>query len=234
MRKWNVGLADPVTYSVRRRYLDRDLAVQAEVFRGVVLEIGCGRRGRRGRFRPPSSGVARWICLDRDVARLPNICADATKLPLRSGSVDTLVCLEVLEYVWDPPSALNEFRRVLKPGGTLVLSTPFLHRQDASDDYWRFTEAALRRLLNQARFETVGFFRQGGALAVAVNVLRYVIGSLHPRTKHALSVLLRPFFAALLWADRPMVRRHHELGTFSTGYLAVARCSLQKNRSPGP
>lgn len=219
----HVSLGDPVTYSVRRRYLDRDLDTESGVLRGRVLEIGCGRLGRRGRFRPPSDGIDRWIYVDRDLARSPHICADAARLPIRASVFDTVVCLEVLEYVWEPASALTEIRRLLKPGGTLLLSTPFLHRVDAADDYWRFTEPALRRLLHESGFEVIRCLAQGSAFAVAVGVLRYVASVQRIWITRALSIVLRPFFASLLGADSSTARRRPVLATFTTGYLVVAR-----------
>ena len=42
----------------------------------------------------------------------------------RSGSVDLAICTEVLEHVADDRSAVAELRRVLSPGGSLVLSVP--------------------------------------------------------------------------------------------------------------
>ena len=227
---WRIGLGDPVTYSVRRQYLDRDLNAESGLLNGRVLEVGCGRLGRRGRFRPPTEGILRWTYLDRDLARSPDVCADATCLPIRDSAFDAVVCLEVLEYVWRPPLALKEINRLLRPDGTLLLSTPFFHRVDTPDDYWRFTEPALRRLLHEAGFEVVQCIAEGGALAVAASVLRYVVSVCSFRTRRALSIVLRPLFAGLRWADPSMVRRHAELGTFATGYLVVARKGTTKRR----
>ena len=215
-------LGDPVTYSVRRQRLDRDLEGEAGILRGRVLEIGCGRLGRRGRFRPPNDGISKWVYVDRDLARVPHVCADAAHLPVRAAVFDTAVCLEVLEYVWDPASVLNEIKRLLKPGGMLLLSTPFLHRIDAVDDYWRFTEPALRRLLREAGFDVVQCVAQGSAFAVATSVLRYAVSVQRTWIRRALSIALRPFFAGLLAADSSSARRRPALGTFTPGYVVGA------------
>jgi SAM-dependent methyltransferase len=53
-------------------------------------------------------------------ARLPG------PLPFRSGAFDVVVTLETIEHVLDPDGLLEEARRVLAPGGTLILSTPRL------------------------------------------------------------------------------------------------------------
>jgi SAM-dependent methyltransferase len=218
-----LSLADPITYSVRRRYLDRDLAAASGFFKGRVLEIGCGRLGRRGVFRPPSAGISQWMLLDSDLARSPHVCGDAARLPLQAAAFDTVVCLEVLEYAWQPASVLIEVHRLLRPGGTLVLSTPFLHRTDAANDYWRFTEPALRRLLRESGFDVIQCRAQGSAFAVAASVLRYAVSVQRVWVTRALSVGLRPLFAGLLAADAAAARRRPVLATFATGYLVIAR-----------
>jgi SAM-dependent methyltransferase len=216
------GLSDPVAYSVRRRHLDRDLDTVSATIRGQVLEIGCGRSGRRGRFRPPTDGIETWVLLDRDPRRRPHVCADALALPFPPSAFDTVVCLEVLEYAWEPAKVVSEMGRVLRPGGSLVLSTPFLHRADTPGDYWRFTEPALQRLVHEAGFNVTRCEAQGHALGVAASILRYAVSVQPNVTRRLLSVLLRPFFGALLWGDQILSRRHPELATFSTGYLVTA------------
>jgi SAM-dependent methyltransferase len=213
----------PPTYSVRRQYLDRDLGGESAVLTGRVLEIGCGRQGRRGRFQPPAGSGVSWTFLDRDLVRRPHVCADAARLPVRSSAFDVVVCLEVLEYVSEPLTALTEIRRLLRPSGTLLLSTPFMHRMDSPADCWRFTEAGLRQLLAAAGFSVERCLSQGGAFAVAASVLRYVVSTRGPVGRRVLHALLGPVIAGLLWSDAIMAKRHPELGTFTTGYLVVAR-----------
>jgi SAM-dependent methyltransferase len=47
-------------------------------------------------------------------------------LPVASGRADVVIMSELIEHLVDPDSALDEARRVLRPGGTLLLSTPNL------------------------------------------------------------------------------------------------------------
>ena len=49
---------------------------------------------------------------------------DASALPFEDGSVDAVVMLDVLEHVPEPRAVLTEVRRVLRPGGVVVLSVP--------------------------------------------------------------------------------------------------------------
>jgi SAM-dependent methyltransferase len=208
---------------VRRQLLDADLEALGGEMRGRVLEVGTGRVRRRGRFRPPTALVERWLCVDIDRARMPDVQADVERLPIAPAVFDVVVCLEVLEYVDDPAAALCEMRRVLRPGGTLVLSMPFMHRGDSDHDYWRFTEPGLRHLLGQTGYRVVTIRAQGSALGVAVSVLKYALDRQPGATRWALGLVVRPLLRLVWHLDMRTAAREVRLATFSTGYLVVAR-----------
>jgi SAM-dependent methyltransferase len=54
-----------------------------------------------------------------------DVISDVIALPLRDESVGAVLCSEVLEHIHDPTKAIDEFARVLAPGGTLILTAPF-------------------------------------------------------------------------------------------------------------
>ncbi len=79
------------------------------------------------------------------------------KLPVADGSADWVVSFQVLEHVKHLPVFFAECRRVLKPGGTMLLSThgTWTYHPDpmkSHGDYWRWTEEGLRVV-----FESEGF-----------------------------------------------------------------------------
>ena len=59
-----------------------------------------------------------------DTKGIDLIC-DITSIPEASNSFDAILCTEVLEHLPDPTNALDEFARLLKPGGVLILTAPF-------------------------------------------------------------------------------------------------------------
>ncbi len=229
MAKVTARLDEWLWYSVRRAGLDRDLQDAADCMQGRVLEIGGGCVGRRGRFRPPVDRCESWVYLDRSSTRRPDVQADVQQLPYAVGSFDTVVCLEVLEYVEHPVRALQEIVRVLRPQGHLILATPFLHRADATGDYWRFTEHGLRLLLEQAGLEILWLRSQGYALGVATNILKYAVCIQRPGWRRTcVGFAVRPLLSLLWMLDQRSADRHPELATFSTGYLVVARPQVQR------
>jgi SAM-dependent methyltransferase len=74
-----------------------------------------------------------------------DLCA-TTSIP--SGHFDAIFCTEVLEHVSNPFLAINEIRRILKPGGYLFASSPFGFRiHGPLPDNWRISEHGWRELL---------------------------------------------------------------------------------------
>lgn len=93
------------------------------------------------------------IQIDIDPARAPDIVADVCDLSMMAeGSFDAVFMLEVLEHVKTPQAALDEIRRILKPGGVLFLSTPFIFPiHDEPHDFYRYTKYGLAHLLSAFR-----------------------------------------------------------------------------------
>jgi SAM-dependent methyltransferase len=93
----------------------------------LVLDVGCGygRYLQRLRADHPEATV---VGIDAAPGMLsavepPIMVADAQTIPYPDDSVDTVLAMHMLYHVPDIAKAVGEFRRVLKPGGTLLVST---------------------------------------------------------------------------------------------------------------
>lgn len=83
-----------------------------------------------------------------------DLVAPLDKIPVEHNRFDAILCTSVLEHLPDPLACLKEFRRVLKPDGTLFLTAPFFHHEHQTPyDYFRFTSYGLKHLLNLAGFD---------------------------------------------------------------------------------
>jgi SAM-dependent methyltransferase len=97
----------------------------------VVLEAGCGE----GYGADLLAARARLVVgLDYDAFTAAHVAkvypsvrtvrGNLAALPLRSASVDVVANLQVIEHLWDQEGFLAECRRVLRPGGVLLITTP--------------------------------------------------------------------------------------------------------------
>lgn len=109
---------------------------------GRILDIGCGS-SRILRDLPGAVGLDVSFRKLRYMRRygIPLVQGSIFALPFHDGSVDVVVCSEVIEHVPGGPAPFLEIARVQRPGGTLVLGTPDYGRRS-----WRVFEALYRTL----------------------------------------------------------------------------------------
>ncbi len=222
----HIGISfPPQIRSVRRQLLDRDLETVAHHLRGRVLEVG-GLRNARGHFRFPRQLCQRWVLFDLDARRAkPDVCGDAHALPFGSGQYDCVVGCELLEHLEDPSQALREMHRVMKPGGSLLLSIPFLYPQHADPyDFQRFTEHGLRTLIERHGFHVEEVKAQGHYYAVLAEMLSLPLTKLRSRLlRWPLLLLWMPLGSLLLLLDRRKGDKVCPLpGEYTTGFIVVA------------
>jgi SAM-dependent methyltransferase len=96
-----------------------------------IADLGCGFNATftRTLLDQASSALLVDLALADDLKRHPRVEAIEGSLPdvlltIESGSVDTVLCLSVLEHVWEPQNALVQIRRILAPGGIALLNVP--------------------------------------------------------------------------------------------------------------
>jgi len=115
-----------------RRHEAAYLALTPWTRGAVVLEAGCGEGYGAALL---ARTARRVIALDVDEPTLRHVRArygatvaptraDLGRLPIADGSVEVVVCLQVIEHVTAQEDLVGEFARVLRPGGVLIVSTP--------------------------------------------------------------------------------------------------------------
>jgi ubiquinone/menaquinone biosynthesis C-methylase UbiE len=114
---WSDG-SDYFSIQARKRY---EFACAILPPESTVMDIGCG--AGLGSSMLESHGHA-VVPVDFDDRARALVRADALQLPFKDETFDAIVTFETIEHVPDGHLFLQEMRRVLRPGGTIVISTP--------------------------------------------------------------------------------------------------------------
>jgi len=209
-----------LTAKITRVTLDR--FVQAHASTGRTLDIGA-QNGPYAAFFPNR------VALDIRRGTGVQIIGDAQALGLADRTFDVVLCTEVLEHLPEPQRAIDEMFRVLRPGGTLLLTTRFLFPiHDAPHDYFRFTKYGLRHLLR--RYEILELQEETdsiGSLAVLVQRLGMQAHTLGPGASRALwlvmAKMVRPLGFLITEEYGDSRRLTPETGIMTSGYHVAGR-----------
>jgi SAM-dependent methyltransferase len=150
-----------------------------------VLDVGCafgyGTAALKGRGDAPP-----WVVgIERDEGHirqagasypwLPLLRGDALNLPFGDGTVDAVVMLDIVEHIADPAAVFAEARRVLRPGGSLVVSVPHkgpMTRLDPNNVY----EALRRRWPSWPPLDTYDESESGTHRHFTIDEVRDLLG----------------------------------------------------------
>lgn len=190
-----------------RRHLLDALSKQLGNFYGTFLDIGCGGMPYKSIVLALPSRVEKYVGLDLDNGYgTPDIIWDGKKIPLADSSVDCAMATEVFEHCPDVELVLRETLRVLKPGGFLFFTVPFLWPlHDSPHDEYRYTPFALERHLRNAGFKHIALQSLGGWDASLAQMIGLWVRR-RPMPGHVrqlLSLLLTPLVYFLFRRDLP-------------------------------
>lgn len=146
----------------------------AQHAKGDLLDLGCGKVPLYGMYQQQVKTVT---CVDWENSPHALLHVDVfadlnQRLPLDNNSFDTIILSDVLEHVRQPELLLEEVQRVLRPGGNLILNVPFyywLHEEPS--DFFRYTQFALKGLMEEARLEITHLQVNGGSTSVVFDVI---------------------------------------------------------------
>ncbi len=124
--------------------------------KGSLLDVGCGRKPYQALFQADE-----YIGLEIDtpenrLQKNADYYYDGESFPFSPGRFDGVICNQVLEHVFAPDRFLAEIRRVLCPGGQLLLTVPFVWDEHEQPwDYARYSTFGLKSLLERNGFEII-------------------------------------------------------------------------------
>jgi SAM-dependent methyltransferase len=150
-------------WHVGRRYIVREQLRNLGIAHQSILNIGCGTGGlvevleQFGEvFNADISKEALEFCREKGIKNLSQVTDGKLKFP--DHCFDVIVATDVLEHIDEEESALKEWRRVLKPSGTLLLTVPAYQwlwsaHDDALCHKRRYTAAGLHMRMHRAQFK---------------------------------------------------------------------------------
>lgn len=137
----------------------QDIAANLDLKGRSVLDIGTAGNPTEGENREWFGGrAAEYVTLDKLETVNPDIVADICEAKVvPDGSYDVIILSQTLEHIFTPRKAIAECFRILKPGGTFIVDSPWIgtdyHPEDGFDDYYRYTASCLVKLCQEAGFD---------------------------------------------------------------------------------
>jgi SAM-dependent methyltransferase len=186
--------------------ISMNLGFRKHALAGLVADIGGGHEPDYFEYFDmkgatsivPVDGAFSGIDFEKDV------------LPFADASVDTVLCANVLEHVYDYRHLIQEMHRILKPGGTLIGFVPFLIQYHPDPhDYFRYTKEALLRMFSDEGFVDIKIENIGGGPFLA-NFNNLVLSV--PRILRVPMFLFYAVPDAAFLKLRPAIRERYPLG----------------------
>jgi SAM-dependent methyltransferase len=166
--------------------IHRDLSKYLPNVMGNVLDVGCGLQPYRHLFPAGINYTGIDISESRNhfgYQTSDTLYYSGKTWPVKSKSMNFILCTETLEHVANPDIFLKEAFRVLKPGGKILLTVPFAARWHFIPyDYWRYTPSGLDLLLTQAGFINNRVYARGNQLTViCYKIITFIFSLLTPQ-----------------------------------------------------
>lgn len=143
-------------FYIARKALYTNIKRLASEIQGLTLDIGCGNKPYEYLF-----DVTKYIGLDlitsiHDVHTFADIFYNGKHIPIKDDMIDSIVCNQVFEHVFEPDKFLAEINRVLKNNGVLLISLPFVwDEHEQPYDYARYSSFGIHYLLQKYGFKVI-------------------------------------------------------------------------------
>jgi SAM-dependent methyltransferase len=225
---------DNISVYVMRTCIWKAVQVCAPKFNGHLLDVGCGRKPYR-RFLLDNKYITEYTGLDIEAAIVyedgikPDFTWDGNVMPFKDNSFDTLMATEVLEHCPNPYQIIKEMERVLKPGGLIFFTVPFLwNLHEVPHDEYRYTPFALQRIFKECSMEEIELFAHGGwDMSMAQMIGMWVVATKRGARRKRWAWVLNPFIKRLMRKDAKQQPISFTDGMMLNGIYGMARKSIR-------
>lgn len=136
------------------------------------MDFGCGSKPYRNIFP-----VEEYIGVDFYNEGHPHdnehidVFYDGKKLPFPDADFDSVLSSEVFEHIFNLPDIIREIHRVMKPGGKLLITCPFVwNEHEVPHDYARYTKFALYDMMEKSGFRVLEFEKSGNFITTTFQI----------------------------------------------------------------
>lgn len=143
-------------FFLARRQLWREIDAASSALSGPLLDVGCGTKPYRDLFKTDT-----YVGLDIDSESsrsrgTADAFYDGGQFPFNDAQFSSVLCNQVLEHVFNPEKFIGEIHRVLRRGGMLLLTVPFVwDEHEQPYDYARYSSFGLAALLEKNGFRVL-------------------------------------------------------------------------------
>ncbi len=196
---------------------------------GSVLDIGCGRMRHKTTILSGPKVIS-YTGLDLEPGKYgydskADVFWDGVTMPITDNTYDSAILFEVLEHCPDPRIVVAEAIRVLKPGGTLLFSTPFLYQLHGTPhDYQRLSPFGIRELFSKAGYSKIEISPSGSWDASLGQMMAIWISHrpMPALVRKILRAAFVPIFKFLLKIDKKTVKAEFNDNDIMPGILGIA------------
>ena len=225
-------------------FISKAISAKLDCFNGKLLDVGSGNSPYSLIFK---DRISHYISMDYlpilngEGCSKPVIYSNGKKIAVKSNSIDSILCTQVLEYIDFPDEFLREFHRVIKPDGKVIITVPFMYPVHHKElDFFRYTDLGIKKILERNGFQ-VNFSEQMGGFWVfmihmfthytSYRLFRNVPGRLLKMIFGILKILLTPVLLLLnlmLNLSALLLEIIDTEETFTLNYFIVAEKKLKQ------
>lgn len=183
-------------FFIIRRGLYKGVSQFSGHMHGKLLDFGCGSKPYKTLFT-----VSEYVGTDVEVSGHDHrneeidVYYDGKTLPFADESFDSIFSSEVFEHVFNLSQILDELYRVLKPGGNVLITVPFVwDEHEIPYDFARYTSFGLKHILQEKGFVILQEKKTTGYVSTICQMwAAYVYQHIFPRQK-GIRIALTPLF----------------------------------------
>ncbi len=203
MNEWQAvlkkNLFNNIGYTFRRYYIDDFYFryISKITDKSLILDIGGKKTHKRGCFKIEDyNSNTHYINIDHKTN--PDLFCDAGKLSIKNNQYDLVILSEILEHVNNPLLVLQESFRVLKPGGLMFITIPFMiFVHNDPQDYGRYTDTWFNENLIKVGFKNIEINKQGLFFSVLMNMMKQWCNEIS-KSKSIKARIITKIFAILI------------------------------------